>query len=873
MLPRPEGANVSTIRELITDISKGQLKLPEFQRGYVWSRDQVRALVESLYRRHPTGHFLVWRTYTPVPTRGVPDGAASSSLLLLDGQQRLTSMYVLMLGEPPPFYEGETLFLDLHFNVATREFRFFQKSLMANDPTWISVQTVLRHGLAALLGRLKELPEDRRRVIQDHLEPLSRLDQIRDYSYHVDELKDDNLTVDEVVEIFSKVNSAGTTLARADLALAHVCASWPEARHELRSFATEMARHGFSIEIEYLIRAIAGTAAQTVNFTAPFYRIPADDLRAAWQKVKKAYEYLVNTLRHYAFIDTIDDFATPLVMVPVLVYLARRNGVFNSNVERDRFIRWMLLANVWSRYAGQTDTKLQRDVYALDDVDPAHRLIEAIVADRGRIAIETKDLEGKGAQTAVYRLGYIVARWRNAQDWFSGATLYSRAIGKSNGLESHHIFPRDVLVKNGFASAEDRKLINEIANRAFLTKRAKLTTSNRYPNAYLPKVEKNIPGALRQQCVPMDPDLWKLANFGLFMHQRRKLLAKQMNQFLNRLAHAEDGAQPVGGIDDLLQKDEGQHLEFKSSLRWDLRENRINKDLERVVVKTVAGFLNAAGGGTLLIGVADDRTVVGLEKDFHSLQKQGHDLRDTFLQHLTNLVGNALGQAEASFLTATCHSVRGEDVCQVTVTECDHPVYVSEGTTTNLYLRQGNLTRPLPLKDAIRYVESRWGGGPKGYMPPLDEAEDLDLPVETEPPEQEADAEAGVEGAGAFANAIEIAAFELRGEMRRLLAWVAQLEKEGLLQKLSSVGGRWPRMIPVPRGERSSFVILYGYGTLYLYRSVLERCAPESIPAIEDIIKPVELGRGRAVKRVPDVLLGALRKAFVEAATRAGAVD
>ncbi|MBC7221194.1 DUF262 domain-containing protein, partial [Candidatus Bipolaricaulota bacterium] len=112
-----------TVQELISEIRRGEILLPEFQRGYVWNNDQVRMFAQSLYRRHPTGHLLTWRTYKPAPVRGGEAKANSHSVLLLDGQQRLTTLYVLFEGVAPPFYEGEKLFFDLYFNMQTEEFR------------------------------------------------------------------------------------------------------------------------------------------------------------------------------------------------------------------------------------------------------------------------------------------------------------------------------------------------------------------------------------------------------------------------------------------------------------------------------------------------------------------------------------------------------------------------------------------------------------------------------------------------------------------------------------------------------------------------------------------------------------------------------
>ena len=252
--------DVRSIKDLLSQINRGEILLPEFQRGYVWNRNQVRELMQSLYRNHPTGHLLIWRTYKPALVRGGAAAGDGHSRLLLDGQQRLTTLYVLFEGKAPQFYEGESLFFDLYFNVQTEEFRFWQKSRMAKNPAWISIHRFLSETLNVLLQRLPELDTERREVIQANLAQLSRLDQIRNYTYTVDQVSGDEFTVDEVVKIFNRVNSKGTPLKKADLALAHICSIWPQARAEMRKFQTEMAQRVFKMDFTFLVRCLAGVA-------------------------------------------------------------------------------------------------------------------------------------------------------------------------------------------------------------------------------------------------------------------------------------------------------------------------------------------------------------------------------------------------------------------------------------------------------------------------------------------------------------------------------------------------------------------------------------------------------------------------------------
>jgi hypothetical protein len=378
---------------------------------------------------------------------------------------------VLFEGKPPPFYDGENLFFELYFNVQTEEFRFWQKSLMEGNPSWVSVHGFLKEGLNALLNRLDKMSELEKTLVQNNLARFNRLDSIGNYPYQVDFLTDEDLTVQDVVEIFNQVNSAGTPLTKADLALAHMCTVWPEARTVLRTFSSEMGTYGFGVDLDFLVRCIAAVASGSVLLEGTFYRVGEEDLTAAWKKVAASFEYLVNLLRHEAYVDSLHDLPTRSVLLPITVYLARNGTSFGNSVQQSRFIRWMFLAGIWGRYSSSTESTLQKDVSVLDSPDPIQLLEEAILRERGRLALESGDILGKGVAAAVGKMSYIVARANGAKDWFSGQVLYKKAIGESSGLKEHHIFPKAVLYRSGYTS-KDQRVVNEVANRAYLTQSA-----------------------------------------------------------------------------------------------------------------------------------------------------------------------------------------------------------------------------------------------------------------------------------------------------------------------------------------------------------------------------------------------------------------
>ena len=509
------------------------------------------------------------------------------------------------------------------------------------------------------------------------------------------------------MNIFNRVNSKGTPLVKADLALAHICSIWPEARGELRAFRAKMVELGFDADLNFLVRCLAGVATGSIVLEGSFMRIPAETLKAAWEKMQPAFEHLVGILRHEAFISGLDDLPTNNVLVPATIYLARQGGSFPTDAIKRRFVRWLYLAGLWARYSGASETKLQQDVALVsgNDLDPTHELEAAILRERGRVSLEESDLDRARINSAVARLSRIVARARKARDWFTGIRIYDQAVGQSKGDKYHHIFPKKVLKAVGF---DETLRINAVANRAVLGQLAPREYRKSSPSEYLPEIEINQPGALKAQSVPMDRELWKPERFLDFMAARRRLLAGGINAFIaSWIPEAESGITDEQGVRSLMAQGEGRKVEFKSSLRWDRRGERVNKVLEGIVIKTLAGFLNGQGG-TLLIGVDDDGRAVGLAADYATLRKES---RDGFELHLQQLIVRDLGEAaSSSFLTVNFHEIDGQDICQATVDPSDHPIYVVHGREAVFYLRTGNATRALPVNEAVKYVQHRWGG-------------------------------------------------------------------------------------------------------------------------------------------------------------------
>jgi type I restriction enzyme, R subunit len=172
-------------------------------------------------------------------------------------------------------------------------------------------------------------------------------------------------------------------------------------------------------------------------------------------------------------------------------------------------------------------------------------------------------------------------------------------------------------------------------------------------------------------------------------------------------------------IVELLGPDrESTHLEYKATLRTHADDGEPFKPLETASLKTIAAFMNGSEGGTLLIGVADDGTVHGIESDYTSFGKSDRDPRDRFQLHLANIVAASMGEAAATNIRPYIHHVDGHDICRVQVDPSAFSVDAKviyqkpnepKETRTEFFVRIANGTRPLNSVEREKYILKRWG--------------------------------------------------------------------------------------------------------------------------------------------------------------------
>jgi len=526
------------ISTILDHIDSGHMALPEFQRGYVWNSDQVRKLFASLYLRRPVGGLLVWATESKTAThRGDGPLAAGVVKLLLDGQQRMTSLYGVVRGRPPKFFDGNAkAFTGLRFHLDTETFEFYQPVKMKDDSLWIDVTELMKKGTAGLgdfVTRLTVQPTLAAKV-GDYVGRLSRLLGVVDVDLHVEEVTGADKTLDVVVDIFNQVNSGGTKLSKGDLALAKICADWPEARDTMKAKLKEWTKADYHFNLDWLLRSVNTALTGEAKFQF-LHEKNAEDIQDGLKRATKHIDTSLNLIGGRLGLDH-DQVFFGRYGVPVMVrYLDRRNGPMNEK-ERDKLLFWFVQAGMWGRFSGSTESFIDQDLAALEGDDGGlDKLLEQLRLWHGGLRAEPGHFTGWSLGARFYPVLYLMTRMGESRDWGTGLPLKASLLGKMNRLEVHHIFPKAQLYKRKYKRPE----VNALANFCFLTKDTNLDISDRLPEEYFPEIEKAHPGALASQWIPMDPTLWKIEKFREFLEARKAMLAAELNRRMEELLHGD----------------------------------------------------------------------------------------------------------------------------------------------------------------------------------------------------------------------------------------------------------------------------------------------------------------------------------------------
>lgn len=521
------------VNTVLSQIDMQAIVLPVFQRGYVWNRKQVRQLFVRLYRKHPVGSILYWKTPAgSAPAKGDLPASANDVTMLLDGQQRVTSLYGVIRGEPPQFFDGdEKAFTGLYFNLADESFEFHQPTKMGGDPLWVNVTEVLRRGPDSF-GPILE------RIGPGSLQYVGRLGQllaIRERALLEETIAGEEFTVDVVVDIFNDINTGGTKLSGGDLALARICAEWPEARDEMKKHLARWEKGGFAgLDLDWLLRSVNTVLTGEAQFSHLVGRSPTE-VQDALARAAAALDYALNLVSSRLGLDHTSVLFGRQAF-PVMAYFIDQRHKKLTATEQGQLLYWYVLGAMRGRFSGAIETVMNQQLSALKGSDGGlDRLIAELHLWAGSDKVLPDHFNASQTNSRFYPVLYMLTRMGAARNFCDGIELKKTLFGKGSSLEVHHIFPKSQLYKH--ERGYNKQQVNALANYCFLTAECNKEISSQKPEDYFPKYEAEHPGVLASQWIPQSDEPWTLDRYPEFLEQRRELLAAAANDALADLRY------------------------------------------------------------------------------------------------------------------------------------------------------------------------------------------------------------------------------------------------------------------------------------------------------------------------------------------------
>jgi len=741
------------IHHLIQEIDMGALGLPDLQRPFVWKRSRIRDLFDSLYKGFPTGYFLFWSTPQKVDRHSI--GSDTEQLpdqkMIVDGQQRLTSLYAVMKGKAIINEDNEQKYINIAFNPMTEEFTVANAS-SDNNPAFIpNISKIWVTNLGtfdfinnyiAKLEETRELSsEDRSRIASN----IQQLENIKNYQFSVLVLSAD-LDVDTVAEVFQRINAGGIPLNSADFILTLMSVYWVEGRHELENFARAAktpsnTSHSSPYNVfhapspDQLLRVAIGlglkrgvlqNAYQILRGRDPIEKNVSEELRAArFADLKEAQAKVLNLNDWHEYITCIKSagFRSKSMLTSAnnflygyLIYLIGKHE-FNVAWKDLRSImsRWFFMSALTGRYTGSPETILESDLRRFEQTDKSPtkfiELLNVLIAnqltdDFWKVTLP-EQLDSSGGYSPYLFAYHASLNLLNATALFSRvpiSNLLDPAVSSTRApIERHHLFPKAYLQSIG---VQGIYRLNQIANYAFVEWVENLDISDRAPADYFPALFNGMSDQEKQNATYWHalPDDWFNLDYWEFVTARRKLIANVIRDGFGVLTGE---SQPFTSkiiqpsVSELLHHMETVRIEFKASARAPLNPDIPEKVINEGITKTVAAFMNTQGG-TLGIGISDDGDILGIEPD---LDYKKQDL-DSYQNWLTTLLINTIGSASTSRnVNVRFETIEGKVVCLLDVTRASSAVYAETTKGKEVfYIRTGNTTRILTGSEMVKYI-------------------------------------------------------------------------------------------------------------------------------------------------------------------------
>lgn len=731
---------------LVEDIDRGKIGLPELQRPFVWPNVNVRNLLDSLYRGYPAGYLLFWETGVDANTRhiGGAEHQQVPSLAIVDGQQRLTSLYAVLKGKEVVRANFKKERIRIAFNPLQARFDVTDASIVKDKGYIPDISEIWKPGVNIYafatqfiksLEQVRELTSDEVNRAHTAIGELAALSQ---YCFTTLTL---NATVgpETLAEVFVRINGEGKKLNQADFIMTLMSVFWDEGRADLERFARNAARpgtgpspfnHFIKPSPDQMLRVGIGLGLKRARLENVYSVLRGRDATTGEVDVKKreaqfallrgAQDQALNLANWHHFLSALTlagyrhegmiTSQTAVIYAYVLYLVGIVDHGIHKSTMRQAIAEFFFMSSLTGRYTNSPETAFEFDLAQLRSTATGEQYLSklrqicatTLTNDYWEITLPNSlaTSASRSPSRYAYQAALILLGARALYSPLKIADMIDPTVmGSKATFEQHHLFPRGYLAAVGVT---DLRSVNQIANYAIVEWPENLKISSQAPADYAPAMEATIPAQDRQimaEWHALPPGWWTLT-YDDFLKERRLRMARVVRKAYQHLCGEMPPPPAARSVEELLAEGESGSLEFKSTLRTNLHTGQPDEKMHLAALKTIAGFLNA-GGGTLVIGVADDGKILGLSAD-------GFPNEDKMALHLVNLLRDRVGEMFLPYVHPHFEGEEGERVLIVRCEKGPKPAFVKDGSVHRFYVRGGNATTELSGNSVTDYVKARF---------------------------------------------------------------------------------------------------------------------------------------------------------------------
>lgn len=700
--PKPDSKKYS---DLIHEIQKGIIKIPKFQRDFVWTIDKTAKLLDSILKGYPIGTFILWQTderindIKNVGNLSIPDTPDGVKVqYVLDGQQRITSLFAAYLGaqiqkvgeKRVTDYGGIVVNLDV--DISDNDGQVITEEPIGDK--FISLYDVLNFSYS----KAKELSD---KFSEEELEKIDKYaTAFKTYEFSTVVLRKED--IDSAIEVFTRINTGGQTLTLFEIMSA-------KTYDEPQQFDMQVKWEGFIKELKEIkyegisSSVVLSLLALLLSRTKECKRktilaLDKQSIIEKWDSVISALKYSVDYFRTTYRIPVSQLLPYDSLLVP-FAYFFHVNKNKPDGSQRKYLEEFFWRISLSSRYSSSTESKLAQDIKRIDLILSGQRPDYSDIKvnlDSPQTLIDTNFSAGNSYCKAVLCL-LAYQEPKDFQD--NGKVILDNSWLKvASSKNYHHFFPKAYLKNRTVLNS------NSLVNITFVSDHLnKRKIGAKAPSQYIADFQdenSQISRSLQTHFIGLEGFGIESNDYETFLQARAKLIYQELKSRID-LNHKEPANEEV---QELILSGESDTVEFKSTLRYDLRSKEVNKKLEYVVAKTIAAFLNSEGGN-LFIGVDDNQNMLGLVDDMSTLSKPNID---GFELHLVEIIKKYIGAGLISHVKISFPTVEDMQICQIKVSKSSKPVFTKFEGREDFFVRSGCSSQPLGREEQSAYEKSHW---------------------------------------------------------------------------------------------------------------------------------------------------------------------